>query len=616
LAVNPQSYESDLGFPAYLTYLQVVNANKDAALTFYCMELNWIDWSVIVAFLLVSLGIGLRYAKQAGKGVENFFLGGRNLPWWIAGTSMVATTFAADTPLLVTELVAKNGISGNWLWWNFLIGGMLSTFFFADLWRRANIITDVELVEKRYSGKPAAFLRGFKAIYLGVFMNAVIIAWVNLALGALLKIFFDIPDNELIGWIGTAMLMVVAYSSLSGLMGVAITDFVQFIIAMSGCILLAIIVVGSEKIGGISGMKAQLPEWTLTFFPSIDLSSTAAAGTTAKAFSLGLGSFLAYVGMQWWASWYPGAEPGGGGYIAQRMMSAKNEEHAVKAMLLFQIAHYALRPWPWILVGLCALILYPELSETDKKLGYVLAMKEFLPAGLRGLLLVAFLAAYMSTVSTQLNWGASYIINDFYKRFIRPKAGQEQCVKASRLTTFLLMVIALIITSQIETLSGAFNFMIECGAGLGLVLILRWYWWRVNAWSEIAATIAPFIGYSVSRFVFHMEFPDSFFLTIGFTTVVWLAVTFLTPPTDWAHLQQFYRDVRPQGAWKPIADSLLMPIENKLPVLFAKWGTGLLLCYAALFGIGKAVLLEWTAATVYGLVFVVAALVLNRLLKK
>jgi Na+/proline symporter len=297
-------------------------------------------------------------------------------------------------------------------------------------------------------------------------------------------------------------------------------------------------------------------------------------------------------------------------------MSAKNEEHAVKAMLLFQIAHYALRPWPWILVGLCALILYPELSETDKKLGYVLAMKEFLPAGLRGLLLVAFLAAYMSTVSTQLNWGASYIINDFYKRFIRPKAGQEQCVKASRLTTFLLMVIALIITSQIETLSGAFNFMIECGAGLGLVLILRWYWWRVNAWSEIAATIAPFIGYSVSRFVFHMEFPDSFFLTIGFTTVVWLAVTFLTPPTDWAHLQQFYRDVRPQGAWKPIADSLLMPIENKLPVLFAKWGTGLLLCYAALFGIGKAVLLEWTAATVYGLVFVVAALVLNRLLKK
>ncbi|WP_448520074.1 sodium:solute symporter family protein [Rhodoflexus sp.] len=580
------------------------------------MELSGIDWVVIVAFLLVSLGIGIGYAGQAGKGMENFFLGGRNLPWWIAGTSMVATTFAADTPLLVTELVAKNGISGNWLWWNFLIGGMLSTFFFADLWRRANILTDVELVEKRYSGKPAAFLRGFKAVYLGIFMNAVIIAWVNLALGALIKIFFNVPDQELLWWIGAAMLLVVAYSSLSGLMGVAITDFVQFIIAMTGCVLLAVIVVSSEKIGGISGMKAQLPDWMLNFFPSLDFSGAAATGTTAKTFSLGLGSFLAYVGMQWWASWYPGAEPGGGGYIAQRMMSARNEEHAVKAMLLFQIAHYALRPWPWMLVGLCALILYPELPEADRKLGYVLAMKDFLPEGLRGLLLVAFLAAYMSTVSTQLNWGASYIINDLYKRFIRPDASQRQFVAASRLTTFLLMLVSLIITSQIETLSGAFNFMIECGAGLGLVLILRWYWWRVNAWGEIAATIAPFIGYSVSRFVFQMEFPDSFFLTIGFTTLVWLVVTFLTPPTDRAHLQQFYRDVRPQGAWKPIAESLELPVENKLPVLFAKWGTGLVLCYAALFGIGKAVLMEWSSAAIYAGAFLLAALLLNRLLKQ
>ncbi|MCS7018366.1 MAG: sodium:solute symporter family protein [Cytophagales bacterium] len=579
------------------------------------MELNWIDWAVIIAFLLVSLGIGMGYAKQAEKGVEHFFLGGRNLPWWIAGTSMVATTFAADTPLLVTELVAKNGISGNWLWWNFLIGGMLSTFFFADLWRRANIITDVELVEKRYSGKPAAFLRGFKAVYLGIFMNAVIIAWVNLALGALLKIFFNVPDEQLLGWVGAAMLMVVIYSSLSGLMGVVVTDFIQFIIAMSGCIILAVIVVQSEKIGGISGLKWQLPEWTLHFFPTLDLSNADTANTTAQAFSLGLGSFLAYVGMQWWASWYPGAEPGGGGYIAQRMMSAKNEQHAIKAMLLFQIAHYALRPWPWIVVGLCALVLYPDLPQADKKLGYVLAMKEFLPAGLRGLLLVAFLAAYMSTVSTQLNWGASYIINDLYKRFIRPQASQRQFVAASRLTTFLLMVVSLFITAQMETLSGAFNFMIECGAGLGLVLILRWYWWRVNAWSEITATIAPFVGYSLSHFAWHMEFPASFFLTVSFTTAAWLAVTFLTPPTEWQHLQQFYREVRPQGAWKPIANSLQMPVENKLPALLAKWATGLLLCYSALFGIGKIVLQEWSSALVYTCLFVAAAWLLNWLLK-
>lgn len=610
LAANSQSYESDLGFPAYFTYLRALKCKPTRV-----MELTPTDWVIIVVFLLVSLGIGIGYAKQAGQGVENFFLGGRNLPWWIAGTSMVATTFAADTPLLVTELVAKNGISGNWLWWNFLIGGMLSAFFFADLWRRANIITDVELVEKRYDGKPAAFLRGFKAIYLGIFMNAVVIAWVNLALGALLKIFFQIPDERLLWWIAAAMLLVVIYSGLSGLKGVAITDFIQFIVAMSGCIILAVIVVGSEKIGGIGGMKAQLPEWTLRFFPTFDWSNPDAAGASAKAFSLGLGSFLAYVGIQWWASWYPGAEPGGGGYIAQRMMSAKNEEHAVKAVLLFQIAHYALRPWPWIVVGLCALILYPDLPETDKKLGYVLAMKEFLPAGLRGLLLVAFLAAYMSTVSTQLNWGASYVINDLYKRFIRPRASQKQFVAASRLTTVLLMAVSLLITSQMETLSGAFNFMIECGAGLGLVLILRWYWWRVNAWSEITATVAPFIAYGISRFVWHLEFPESFFLTVGFTTAAWLTVTFLTPPTSRAHLQQFYRDIRPQGAWKPIAESLQIRAENKLPQLFAKWAVGLVLCYAALFGIGKIVLHEWQSAAIYVSIFIAAAFLLNRLLK-
>ncbi|MCS6967523.1 MAG: sodium:solute symporter family protein [Cytophagales bacterium] len=578
------------------------------------MELNWVDWLVIVTFPLVSLLIGISYAQQAGKGIEHFFLGGRNLPWWIAGTSMVATTFAADTPLLVTELVAQSGISGNWIWWNFLIGGMLTAFFFAPLWRRANILTDVEFIEMRYSGKAAAFLRGFKAVYLGIFMNCIIIGWVNLALGALLKTFFHIADSQLLGWIGAAMLIVALYSGIAGLIGVVITDFAQFIIAMAGCIVLAVVVVNSEKIGGITGMKAQLPEGALHFFPSLKVTLASQASNLPKVFSLSVGSFLAYVGMQWWASWYPGAEPGGGGYIAQRTMSVKDENHAVKAVLLFQIAHYALRPWAWIVVGLCALILYPDL--TDKKMGYVLAMKEFLPPGLRGLLLVAFLAAYMSTISTQLNWGTSYIINDLYKRFIRPQASQKQFVAASRLTTLLLMLVSLVATSQMDTLAGAFNFMVECGAGLGLVLILRWYWWRINAWSEVAATIAPFIGYSVAHYALGLHFPESFFLTTGLTTVTWLIVTFLTPPTDWAHLQNFYLQVRPQGAWQPVAHSLQLTEKNQILLLLARWATGIVMGYAALFGIGEAVLQQWQSAVIYFIVLVATAFLLHKLLKK
>ncbi|MFY7786224.1 MAG: sodium:solute symporter family transporter, partial [Thermoflexibacteraceae bacterium] len=357
------------------------------------------------------------------------------------------------------------------------IGGILTALFFAHLWRKANIVTDVELIEKRYSGKEAAVLRGFKAIYMGVFLNSVVIAWVNVALGALLKVFFDIPDEQLLWYIAGAMLFVAIYSSLSGLIGVAVTDAVQFWIAMIGCTVLAVIVVNSEQVGGISGLKAKLPAWSLDFFPTIS-----SAEGTAQSLSIGVATFLAYIGFQWWASWYPGAEPGGGGYVVQRMMSVPTEEDAQKATLFFQVAHYCLRPWVWIMVGLCCIILYPDLPEQNKKLGYVMAIKDFLPAGLKGLLLVAFLAAYMSTIATQLNWGTSYLINDFYKRFITPQATEKQLVGSSRIGTFVIMLAALFVTAQLSTMEGAFKFMIECGAGLGLVLILRWYWWRINAW--------------------------------------------------------------------------------------------------------------------------------------
>jgi len=579
------------------------------------MTLHTIDWLIIVLFLVLILGVGLTFTKQAGKNIESFFLGGRNLPWWIAGTSMVATTFAADTPLLVTELVAQSGISGNWLWWNGLIGGMLATFFFAKLWRKANIITDVELTELRYSGKAAAFLRGFKAVYLGIFMNAVIIAWVNVALGALLTVFFGIPENQLIFYLAGAMFVVMLYSSLSGLLGVAVTDLIQFIVAMTGCIVLAIVVVNSDQIGGIAGLQEKLPAATFNFFPSIELSMQSLVETT-QVLSISLATFLAFIGVQWWASWYPGAEPGGGGYIAQRMMSAKNEEHALKATLFFQIAHYALRPWPWILVGLCAIVLYPDLSAADKKLGYALAMQEFLPTGLKGLLLVAFLAAYMSTISTQLNWGTSYIVNDLYHRFLRPNATQKQLVMASRLNTFLLMLVALIVTTQIQTLESVFKFMIECGAGLGAVLILRWYWWRINAVSEIVATIAPFIAFTLIKLYTDLAFPYSLFITVGFTTIAWLIATFLTQPTDLQVLKNFYTRIQPDGFWQPVTKDLsIRTKKSQIPLLLTGWLLGIGLGYACLFGLGKLIFADWQGATIYGIIAIVCLLGINKVLK-
>ncbi|WP_114783256.1 sodium:solute symporter family protein [Botryobacter ruber] len=558
------------------------------------MHLDLIDWLVMAGFGILILGIGISYTGKASGSLANYFLGGRNLTWWIAGTSMVATTFAADTPLAVTELVARNGIAGNWLWWNMLLGGLLTTFFFAKLWRRAGIITDLEFIELRYTGKPASFLRGFRAIYLGIFMNSLIIGWVNVALMSIIEVFFEVPRSEQLLYVAIAMVVVMVYSSLSGLLGVAITDVVQFVIAMFGCIVLAVLVVGSDQVGGIDGLKEKLPSWSLDYFPNIGTGEAGAAGI-AKTLTLSLGAFLAFTTIQWWASWYPGNEPGGGGYIAQRMMSTKNEKHALYATLFFQIAHYCIRPWPWILVALSAVVLYPELSVENKKLGFVMAMKDFLPAGLKGLLLVAFFAAYMSTVSTQLNWGASYIINDFYGRFIKPDASQQQLVTASRITTILLMLVSLAATTQITSISAVWAFIMEAGAGLGLVLILRWYWWRINAWSEIVATIAPFIAYAIARHVLGWEFPDSFFLTVGFTTLAWLVATFATAPVPLAKLQDFYKRVSPDGAWRPVRKSLDLPQpRTKVYHLLAGWALAAIMVYSTLFLIGDLIFQNYT----------------------
>lgn len=582
------------------------------------MQLALIDWIVIGSYLILAIGIGFYYKNEAGKSLTDYFLGGRNLPWYIAGISMVATTFAADTPLWVTEKVAQHGVSGNWLWWNMLIGGMLTTFFFARLWRRAEIVTELELIELRYSGRSAAFLRGFKSVYMGIFLNAIIIGWVNVALGSILKVFFDIPEEDLFYYIAGAMLVVATYSSLSGLKGVVITDFFQFFIAMAGCIILAIIVLNTDKVGGISGLKEQLPAWRFDFLPKINSGSSM---ENIGTYSVTVGAFLTFSLVQWWASWYPGAEPGGGGYIAQRMMSTKSEKDAILATLFFQIAHYCLRPWPWIIVGLCALVLYPDLAIENAADGFVLAMRDHLPNGLKGLLLVAFLSAYMSTISTQLNWGASFLTNDLYKRFLRKSKPsdtdekiQKDFVLKARMFTILIVLCGLFTTTQMESIDAAATFLIECGAGLGMVLILRWYWWRINAWSEIIASVAPFLGYSIANYILALSYPYNFLFTVLFSTVCWIFATFITPPTDKKTLRNFYQKIRPEGWWKPF-QSENQP-KSKVGGLFICWISAIILVYSCLFFIGDLIFQNYGKSLIEMILALFFYLILRFQLKK
>jgi Na+/proline symporter len=539
-----------------------------------------LDWSILAAYFVVSFAIGIYYTRRAGRSVRDYFLSGRDLPWWLAGTSMVATTFAADTPLAVAGLVARDGIAGNWIWWTSAFGTMLTVFFFARLWRRAGIVTDVEFAELRYAGRPAALLRAFRAVYLGLPINCLIIGWVNLAMAKILA--------GTMGWtrlsaVLACLAMTAVYASLSGLWGVVVTDFFQFALAMAGTIALACFVLGRPEVGGISGLHSKLPAGTFDFVPDF---ADAAAGA---ALSLPLSAFLAYVGVQWWASWYPGAEPGGGGYVAQRIMSARSERDSLLATLWFAVAHYCLRPWPWILVGLASIILYPDVI--DKESGYVMVMRDHLPAGWRGLLLAAFFAAYMSTISSQLNWGTSYLINDCYRRFVRPSASERHYVWAARVATILVMLIAALVTFYLESVRQAWEFVLESGAGIGLVLILRWYWWRVNAWSEIAALVGAAAGFAMIRIATSLTFPGSLFYLVVWTTACWLGVTFATRPESPATLAAFYRRVRPGGpGWARVARTLGEPPPEPVGWLFVDWLAGCALIYAALFGIGTLVL--------------------------
>ncbi|HTZ41045.1 MAG TPA: sodium:solute symporter family protein [Syntrophales bacterium] len=577
--------------------------------------LHVVDWVIIGLYFLLSVAIGVYFTRRAGSSIQEFFLSGRNLPWWLAGTSMVATTFAADTPLAVTELVAKNGIAGNWLWWNFVLGGVLTVFFFARLWRRAGILTDVEFVELRYSGRPAAFLRGFRALYLGLFINTIIIGWVNLAMASVLEGMFGIPPGQVMIYVALSLGLTAVYSALSGLWGVAVTDAFQFILAMSGTIVLAVFVLDLPQIGGMAGLVDKVPGWSLSFFPVI---SEGAQQDSTGALTLSASAFFAFVGIQWWACWYPGAEPGGGGYVAQRMMSAKDERHSLFATLWFTVAHYCVRPWPWIIVGLATLVLYPELGPGEKRLGYVYAMRDFLPQGIKGMLVAAFFAAYMSTISTQLNWGTSYIINDFYRRFVWPEAGEKHLVAVARIATLAMMALSLYVTSILDTISGAWAFLIEAGAGLGLVLILRWYWWRINAWSEIAAMVTPLAVYGWLYVATEVRFPHTLYMIVATTTACWIVVTLLTKPTEEETLFRFYRRVHPGGpGWRALAERYPdVKADCGYGRLLRDWLCGVILVYSVLFGVGQIILQKTVQGLVCLAVAGAAAWVIWRDLKK
>jgi len=575
------------------------------------VTLTLLDWSIIAAYFAVSLAIGLFYSRRAGRSVNEFFLSGRNLPWWLAGTSMVATTFAADTPLAVAGLVARNGIAGNWIWWSAAFGSTLTVFFFARLWRRAGIMTDVEFAELRYGGRPAAVLRGFRALYLGLPINCVIMGWVNLAMAKILAVTM--------GWDRLTAVMIslaitAVYSAMSGLWGVVATDFFQFILAMGGTIALAWFVLRLPAVGGIAGLHDKLPASAFDFVPRIGDGSAPSDGATT-ALALPVAAFLAYIGVQWWASWYPGQEPGGGGYVAQRMMSAKDERHSLLATLWFTVAHYCVRPWPWILVGLASIVLYPGLA--DKESGYVLVIRDYLPAGWRGLLLASFFAAYMSTVATQFNWGSSYLVNDFYRRFVRREASERHYVWASRVATLVTMIVGGGMTFYLESIRQAWEFVLESGAGIGLVLILRWYWWRVNAWSEIAAMAAPAAGYAYLRLFTDVRFPFTLIYLVTWTTACWLIVTFLTPPETDERLVAFYRRVRPGGpGWTRVALLAGGPPPESLGGLVGVWLGGSVLVYAALFGTGTLLLYSLRAALPYFAVAAVASGLVVRQLQR
>ena len=584
------------------------------------MSFTLLDWSAIVGYLAITLILGLWFRSRSGRSVDDYFVSGRNVNWWLAGTSMVATTFAADTPLVVTGLVYTQGISGNWLWWGFLFSGMMTVFLFARLWRRSGLLTDVQFAEIRYSGKPAAFLRGFRAVYLGLLMNCVILGWVTKAMTSIVSTtlantpmlnnvsaFMSRFGSVWSGNDGAALAICVLflipftglYVALGGLWGVLWTDLFQFVLKMS--IVIAVAYYAIAACGGMSAVIASLQQMQahaganasnpLTFLPDFSRGFTA-----EPLWMVPLANFFVFVGLQWWAFWYPGAEPGGGGYIAQRIFSARDEKQGLLSVLWFNIAHYAIRPWPWILTGVAVIVLYPGLAHPET--GYMMVLNQHLPHQYRGIAIAGFLAAFMSTIATQLNWGASYLVSDFYRRFVNKNASEGHYVLVSRLCTVLLVIVAAWISVQLGSIASGWQIVLQVGAGTGAVYILRWYWWRINAWSEISA-MACSLAVSVLLSRWHpfsgnssVVFAKGAIVTTIVTTLVWVTVTLLTNPEPEEVLKRFYRNVRPDvRGWQRIADlEPSVPQNRDLGRNLFAWALGCAMVYLCLFGTGKILL--------------------------
>ena len=564
------------------------------------MNFTFLDWSAILLYLGITLALGLYFRSRSGKSVDDYFVSGRNVSWWLAGTSMVATTFAADTPLVVTGLVYTQGIAGNWLWWAFLLSGMMTVFLFARLWRRSGLLTDVQFAEMRYSGKPAAFLRGFRAIYLGLLMNCLILGWVTKAMTSIVAVTLGVSDRNALAICVLFLIPFTGlYVALGGLWGVLWTDLFQFALKMAIVIGVAWYAVAAA--GGMHSLLSRLAEMCTAAGPGAG-DATAFFPDFSRPFSqeglwlLPVITFVVNIGLQWWAFWYPGAEPGGGGYIAQRIFSAKDEKNGLLAVLWFNVAHYALRPWPWILTALAAVVLYPRLEHPET--GYMLVVSQHVPPALRGIVIAGFMAAFMSTIATQLNWGASYLVSDFYRRFIKRDADDPHYVLISRLATVLLVIASAGISVLLSDIRSGWQVVLEVGAGTGGVYLLRWYWWRINAWSEISAMATALVVTIWLRWTEPFSgtnpvvFAKTALATTVATTLVWLVVTYATKAEPEDVLLKFYRSVRPQiTGWKPVARlAPEVPATRDLGSNLLSWVLGCLMVYMALFGLGHVLL--------------------------
>lgn len=595
------------------------------------MKLQLLDWVIVVGTFIICFLPALYFSKRAGKNTSEFFASGRSVPWWLGGLSMVATTFSSDTPNLVTDIVRRQGVAGNWVWWAFVLTGVSTVFFYARLWRRSGVMTDLEFYELRYSGKAASFVRGFRSIYLGLFFNAIIMATVNLAACKIAGILFGLDRWQTLLFVGS---LNVVFAAQSGLWGVLVIDMIQFIIKMTAVIAAAYFALQLPQIGGMSGLVEKLSNIPgpnginyLNMLPDF-----------SNNWDIAIAIFIMPIAVQWWAVWYPGAEPGGGSYIAQRMLASKSEKDSLGAVLFFNVAHYVLRPWPWIIVGLCSIIIYPQLSDIQnafpnldpKLLGHDIAypaMLKFLPVGFIGLMVGGLIAANSSTIITHLNWGASYLVHDFYRRFIRKNSDEKHYVLIGRLVTVGLFLCGAGLVFVLDTAKDTFDIILQIGAGTGLLYLIRWFWWRVNAWSEVVAMVSSFL-ISIVLLILNKQgitisLHAGLLVTIAFTTVCWLITVFVGPKTDEKVLIEFYRKVKPFGpGWKRIrekagiADSARKSSGENIPLALLGWVTGCTLIWSSLFTVGNFLYGRMLYAFLLLTIFIISGIVLIYIIRK